>query len=89
MTTYATSDSRLAAFFLLHGVKFENTEVLDKNGDDRVSLRFSFESEERLAELKRGFFEGATVPALTFANSLKTTMHMIRQAREMAREGRQ
>jgi hypothetical protein len=78
---YETQDSRLASFLQLHGAKFEGTEVRD---DDRVLIKFSIEPEE-LAKLKRAFFEGGQVPALQFANALKSTMHVIREARELSR----
>lgn len=88
ITSYATQDSRLAAFFLVNGIPFEGTETRYQDEDDRVLLRFVIEDEEKFSQLKRDFFEGGSVPALAFANSMKSVMHLIREARELAREGR-
>jgi hypothetical protein len=85
---YATQDSRLAAFLMVHDIKFEGTEVRYQEEDDRVLLRFIITDQNRFAELKRKFFEGGEVPALLYANCLKATMHAIREARELARTAR-
>jgi len=86
--TYQTQDSRLAAFFLINGIPFEGTETRCQEEDDRVLLRFRIDDEEKFAQLKRDFFEDGLVPALAFANSMKSVMHLIREARELARDAR-
>ena len=83
---YATQDSRLASFFFVHGVAFVGTEIRYQDEEDRVLLRFRIDDEEKFAQLKRDFFEGGQVPALEFANRMKATMHIIREARELARD---
>lgn len=83
---YQTQDSRLAAFFILHGIPLQGTELRYQDKEERVLLRFVIEDEDKFAQLKRDFFEGGLVPALAYANSLKSTMHAIREARELARE---
>ena len=85
---YQTQDSRLASFLILNGMTLEGTEIRYQNEEDRVLLRFNITDEEDFARLKREFFEGGTVPALAFANILKSTMHTIREARELARQAR-
>lgn len=86
MIAYSTQDSRLASFLMINGVKLEGTELKYQDEDDRVLLRFIIEDEDKFAELKRQFFEGGLVPALAYANAMKSTMHMIREARELARQ---
>jgi hypothetical protein len=88
MALYQTQDSRLASFLILNGMVLEGTEIRYQNEEDRVLLRFNITDEEQFARLKREFFEGGMVPALQFANILKSTMHTIREARELAREAR-
>jgi hypothetical protein len=83
---YSTQDSRLAAYLMIHGVKFEGTELKYQDEDDRVLLRFIVDDENKFADLKRKFFEDGLVPALRYANALKTVMHTIREARELARQ---
>jgi len=89
MTIYTTQDSRLGAFLLIHNVPFEGTELRYQGEDDRVLLRFIIKDEGELQKLKRDFFEGGTVPALAYSNAMKTVMHAIREARELAREAAQ
>ncbi len=83
---YSTQDSRLSAFFMLHEIPFIGTEIRYQDEEDRVLLRFRIDDEEKFSKLKRDFFEGGVVPALAFANLLKSTMHIIREARELARD---
>jgi len=85
MISYATADSRLAAFLLTRGVPLKGTETKYRGEEDRVMLLFDVD-EDRLASLKREFFEGAEAPALTLLNHAKSVMHAIREARELARE---
>lgn len=85
---YSTQDSRLSAFFMFHNIPFIGTEIRCQDEDDRVLLRFRIDDEEKFAQLKRDFFEGGRIPALAFANLLKSTMHIIREARELARESK-
>jgi hypothetical protein len=82
---YATQDTRMAAYFMLKEMPFLGTETKHQNDDDRVYLMFDI-PENTLVELKRDFFEGGQVPALLYANFLKQTMHVVREARELARE---
>ena len=84
---YSTADSRLAAFLQVRGIPLSGTETRFQGEDDRVHLRFEVD-EARIVELKREFFEGGQVPALEFANFMKSTMHAIREAREIARDAR-
>jgi hypothetical protein len=87
MTTYSTGDSRLSAFLMIRGCAFTGTETRDQGNEDRVHFLFEVE-ETRIAELKREFFELGLVPALEYANSMKYCMHVVREARELARESR-
>lgn len=86
--TYSTSDSRLAAFFVLRGCPLTGTETRYQNDDERVYLIFDITDESQFTQLKRDFFEGGAVPALAFANAMKSIMHTIREARELSREPR-
>lgn len=70
---------------MLKEVPFTGTEIKYQQDDERVYLGFDV-PEGQLTELKREFFEGACVPALSYANFLKQTMHIVREARELARE---
>jgi len=85
--TYSTADSRLAAFLQVRGVPLFGTEVRYQGEEDRVHLLFNVE-DNKIAELKREFFEGGQCPALELLNFHKSTMHCIREARELARESR-
>jgi len=85
---YSTQDSRLGAFLILNGVPFTGTEIRYQNEEDRVLLRFDITDEEQFARLKREFFEDGQVPALRYANQMKSVMHAIREAREIARDAR-
>ena len=82
---YVTQDTRMAAYFVLKGLPILGTETKYQQDDERVYLQFEV-PEEALTRLKRDFFEGAEVPALAYANSMKSCMHIVRQARELARE---
>lgn len=82
---YQTADSRLAAFILVKGFPLQGTETKFRGSDDRVMLTFEIDA-DTLAGLKRDFFEGGLVPALTYANACKEIMHCIREARELSRE---
>lgn len=84
---YATQDTRMAGYFLVKELPLLGTEVKYQADDDRVYLQFDI-PENTLTELKREFFEGGAVPALAYANCLKTVMHCVREARELAREAR-
>jgi hypothetical protein len=88
MVQYNTQDSRLAAFFLINGIPFVGTETRFQDDDDRVLLQFRIDDEEKFAQLKRDFFEGGLVPALAFANAMKSVMHAIREARELSRSSK-
>lgn len=83
---YLTQDSRLASFLVIHGMSLDGTEIRYQGEEDRVMLRFNVPDEQVLLNLKREFFEGGKVPALAFSNTMKATMHIIREARELARE---
>ena len=82
---YSTSDSRLASFLQIRGVALQGTDTRYQGEEDRVHLLFEV-NEDQITGLKREFFEGGQVPALEFANVMKSTMHAIREARELARE---
>jgi hypothetical protein len=82
---YVTQDTRMAAYFLLKGLPLLGTEIKYQQDDERVYLQFEI-PDEALTGLKRDFFENAEVPALAYANSLKSCMHIVREARELARE---
>ena len=82
---YSTSDSRLASFLQIRGVALQGTDTRYSGDEDRVHLLFEV-NEDQITGLKREFFEGGQVPALEFANVMKSTMHAIREARELARE---
>jgi hypothetical protein len=84
---YSTADSRLAAFLQVRGVVLHGTETRYQGDEDRVHLLFNVD-ENRIAELKREFFEGGQCAALELLNFHKATMHCIREARELARESR-
>ena len=84
---YSTADSRLAAFLQVRGVALHGTETRYQGEEDRVHLLFNVD-ENKIAELKRAFFEGAECPALELLNFHKSTMHTIREARELSRESR-
>ena len=85
---YSTADSRLASFIQVRGVSLQGTDTRYQGDEDRVHLLFEVE-EDQITSLKREFFEGGQVPALEFANVMKSTMHAIREARELARESAQ
>lgn len=87
-TIYRTADSRLAAFLLSNGLSLAGTELTFHGEEDRVYLLFNVD-EAKILELKRNFFEGASCPALEFANNCKHIMHCIRQCRELARDAAQ
>ena len=87
MITYSTGDSRLSAFLIIRGCNLVGTEIRYQGEEDRVHLLFNVD-ENKIAELKREFFEGAVAPALELLNAHKSTMHQIREARELARESR-
>ena len=78
----------MAAYFLLKGLPFMSTEIKYQNEDDRVYLQFDVPA-DKLTELKRNFFEGGEVSALAYANAMKQMMHVVREARELARESAQ
>jgi len=82
---YSTSDSRLASFIQIRGISLAGTDTRYSGDEDRVHLLFEVD-EDRITQLKREFFEQGMVPALEFANVMKSTMHAIREARELARE---
>lgn len=84
---YQTADSRLASYLQVRGVPLFGTEIRYQGEEDRVHLLFNVD-ENKIAELKREFFEGAVAPALELLNAHKSTMHQIREARELARESR-
>lgn len=71
---------------MVNGLTLQGTEVRYQDEEERVLLRFEITDDSKFAELKRQFFEGGLVPALEFANSMKKTMHVIREARELARQ---
>jgi hypothetical protein len=85
MTTYSTSDSRLAAFIITRGHALAGTDTRYQGDEDRVHLLFNVD-ETVLTSLKREFFEGGQCPALELLNQHKFVMHSIREARELARE---
>lgn len=85
--TYSTADSRLSAFLLIRGCNLTGTETRYQGEDDRVHFVFEVD-DAQISQLKREFFEGGQVPALEFANSMKNCMHLVREARELARESR-
>lgn len=87
MITYSTGDSRLSAFLIIRGCNLVGTETRMQGEEDRVHFLFNVD-EARIAELKREFFEGGQVPALEYGNSMKQCMHLVREARELAREAR-
>lgn len=84
---YQTADSRLAAFLQVRGVALAGTETRYQGDEDRVHMIFNVD-DDKIAELKRDFFENGQVCALEFANSMKNIMHLVREARELARESR-
>ena len=84
---YQTADSRLCAFLIVRGCSLAGTETKYQGEEDRVHFLFNVD-EDKITGLKREFFEGGEVPALEFANVMKSTMHAIREAREIAREGK-
>lgn len=88
MSVYKTADSRLAAFLISNGLSLTGTELTYRGDEDRVFLLFNVE-EDRILELKRLFFEGASCPALPLLNAAKTCMFAIRECRELAREAKQ
>ena len=77
----------LAAFLQVRGIPLAGTDTRYSGDEDRVHLLFEVD-EDKITGLKREFFEGGEVPALEFANCMKSTMHAIREARELAREAR-
>lgn len=82
---YQTADSRLAAFLLVRGCSLAGTETRYQGEEDRVHFLFNVD-EDKIATLKREFFEGAEAPALPILNEHKRAMHLVREARELARE---
>ena len=82
---YSTSDSRLAAFLQARGISLSGTDTRYQGEEDRVHLLFNVE-ESQITSLKREFFEGGQCAALPLLNFHKSTMHAIREARELARE---
>lgn len=87
MITYSTGDSRLSAFLMVRGCTIAGTETRQQGEEDRVHFLFNVD-DARIAELKREFFEGGQVAALEYANFMKQCMHLVREARELARESR-
>jgi hypothetical protein len=88
MQVYRTADSRLAAFLLANGLSLSGTELTFHGDEDRVYLLFNVD-EDKILELKRAFFEGASSPALALLNFSKSVMFHIRECRELARESKQ
>lgn len=84
---YSTADSRLSAFLMIRGCNLVGTETRYLGEEDRVHFQFEVD-ENQIAQLKREFFEGAVAPALELLNAHKSAMHLVRQARELAREAR-
>lgn len=84
---YSTQDSRLSAFLVVRGCTLTGTETRYQGDDDRVYLLFEVD-ENKIANLKREFFEGALVNALEFGNAMKSCMFTIREARELSRQSR-
>ena len=82
---YKTADSRLCAFLMANEVALIGTELAYHGDEDRVYFKFNVD-EQRILELKRAFFEGASCPALPLLNFAKTAMHMVRECRELARQ---
>lgn len=84
-TQYSTADSRLCAFLLVRGCELTGTETRYQGEEDRVHFLFKVD-EDKITTLKREFFEGAEAPALPLLNEHKRSMHLVREARELARE---
>lgn len=82
---YSTADSRLCAFLLVRGCNLTGTETLYRGDEDRVHFLFEVD-ENHITDLKREFFEGASAPALPLLNEHKRSMHLVREARELARQ---
>ena len=85
--TYKTADSRLAAFLASNDIPMTGTELAYHGDEDRVYFKFEVD-EQKILELKRAFFEGASCPALPLLNHAKTMMHHVRECRELARQYR-
>lgn len=85
MSTYSTADSRLCAFLIVRGCELTGTETRYVGEDDRVYFLFKVE-EDKITSLKRDFFELGAAPALELLNAHKQAMHLVREARELARE---
>ena len=84
---YSTADSRLSAFLLVRGCSLVGTETRIQGEEDRVHFIFIVD-ENKITELKREFFEGGEARALELLNEHKRCMHLVREARELARESR-
>ena len=83
--TYRTADSRLCAFLMSNDLSLKGTELAYQGDEDRVYFLFEVD-EQKIMELKRAFFEGASCPALPLLNNAKTAMHCVRECRELARQ---
>jgi hypothetical protein len=82
---YQTADSRLCAFLMVRGCSLVGTDTRYQGDEDRVHFLFNVD-EDKITQLKREFFELGQAPALELLNAHKQAMHLVREARELARE---
>lgn len=81
---YRTADSRLCAFLMVRGCSLIGTDTQYQGDEDRVHFLFNVD-EDAITQLKREFFELGVAPALELLNAHKQAMHLVREARELAR----